>query len=190
MSRRHPSRTIAQGLLVLAVLFTQACATASAPLKQPLRDEMLRSLAGNYVYDVPLEQVWPQVKELLRDDGYFPREAGDDFIIVTDWREKMGGSATAGIFTRVMVQGERIEADRCIIRAMRHEALADSDDIIEGGYQAMTARQARGIGNLKQQIKTEQQHAARDLSLEWNLLQRVRPEIARQIEIEAARRVP
>ncbi|HLL51949.1 MAG TPA: hypothetical protein VK447_00300 [Myxococcaceae bacterium] len=186
---RHPLiRTFSPGLLMVGALLVQAC--AAAPMKQPLREELVRSMAANYVYDLPLEEVWPHVKVVLTEEGYFPREASDDYVIVTDWREKMGGSMAAGVFSRVMVQGERLEADRCIIRAMRHEALADADDLITGGARAMTRRQAQGLGNLKQRIRTDGQLGARDLLLEWNLLQRLRPEIAKQIQAEAARRLP
>jgi hypothetical protein len=190
MNRQRLNHIAAPGLLALGLLLLQGCATTGAPLKQPLRDEMARSFAGNYVYDLPIEEVWPHVKAALSEDGYTPREAADEFVIVTDWRERMDASITAGVFSRVMVQGERLEADRCIIRAMRHEALSDADDIQGGGRQAMTRRQSQGLGQLRQRIKTDRQHAARDLGLEWNLLQRIRPEIAKQIEAEAARRIP
>jgi hypothetical protein len=59
------------------------------------------------IYDLPLEEVWPSVRQFFTDNTLGFREDVGTFVLETDWREEFGGSRVAGYWHRYMVVGKR-----------------------------------------------------------------------------------
>ncbi|WP_224243106.1 hypothetical protein [Hyalangium gracile] len=59
------------------------------------------------IYDLPLEEVWPSVRQYFVDNGLSYREDKGTYVLETDWREEFGGSRVAGFWHRYMVVGKR-----------------------------------------------------------------------------------
>lgn len=58
------------------------------------------------IYDLPLEEVWPSVRQYFVDNNLSYREDKGTFVLETDWREEFGGSRVAGFWHRYMVLGK------------------------------------------------------------------------------------
>jgi len=197
MHRHQGSTSTGQWLLLGFLLAQVGC--AAAPVVT--RTDRLHDLAGRYVYDLPLEQVWPHASGMMRDEGHPVRETGDAFQLVTDWKETVGGGI-GKVWVQYMVWGERIDSDRCIIRIIRSQVV-----LVPSELRSTTSRHngtgMEQVNPLKVSTplalplkfkKAEDratagttQTAGRDLGMEWALLQRVAPLIARQLEAYAAR---
>jgi hypothetical protein len=174
---------------------------AGCAVTQPARrDQRIHELAGRYVYDRPIENVWPKARQLLVDAGYALQESPDDYQLVTDWHDVLSGSL-AKVWVRYLVWGERLDGERCIVRFARSEinylpnelrdTISTSGDSI---YQRNPLKDSTPLG-LKLRFKKNEGRAesgttqigGRDLIMEWELLKRLEPEIARRIEQLAAR---
>lgn len=182
------------GALVLCFLVAGCAATRPAT-----RVQRVHELAGRYVYDQPLEKVWPEARRLLADSGYLVQESPDSFELVTDWQDVLSGSL-AKVWVRYMVWGERLDGDRCIVRFAKSEinylpnelrdTISTSRDSI---YQRNPLKDSSPLG-LKLRFKKNEGRAesgttqvgGRDLIMEWELLKRLKPDTARQIEQLAA----
>lgn len=58
------------------------------------------------LYDMPLEEVWPSVRQFFTDNGLSFREDVGTFVLETEWREEFGGSRVSGFWHRYMVVGK------------------------------------------------------------------------------------
>jgi hypothetical protein len=176
-----------RGLWAVAVAAVAISQVGCLATTAAMRDQMKHSLAGNYVYDRPIEVVWPEVQRLLNDAGYSAMETPDTYIIVTDWNV-VDGSLVTGHSTRYLVQGKRIDLSRCVVRFIRHDSIADSlPEHMSSGSAAFTTRAAGGYGEMRRRSGGMQ--ATRDLTMEWRLLERVRPDAAAALDVEAGRRL-
>ncbi|RKH39389.1 hypothetical protein [Corallococcus sicarius] len=59
------------------------------------------------IYDVPLDEMWPSVREYFKDAGLSYREDKGSRVLQTEWKEEFGGSKIAGYWHRYMVIGKR-----------------------------------------------------------------------------------
>ena len=59
------------------------------------------------IYDLPLEEVWPSVRQFFADNGLSFREDTGSMVLETEWREEFGGSRVSGYWHRYMVVGKR-----------------------------------------------------------------------------------
>ena len=59
------------------------------------------------IYDMPLEEVWPSVRQFFTDNQLSYREDKGTFVLETEWREEFGGSRVSGFWHRYMVVGKR-----------------------------------------------------------------------------------
>ncbi len=59
------------------------------------------------IYDAPLEEVWPSVRQFFTDSKLPFREDKGSFVLETEWREEFGGSRVAGYWHRYLVLGKR-----------------------------------------------------------------------------------
>jgi hypothetical protein len=59
------------------------------------------------IYDMPLAEVWPSVRQFLTDNQLSFREDPGTFVLETEWREEFGGSRVSGFWHRYMVLGKR-----------------------------------------------------------------------------------
>ncbi|KFE71422.1 hypothetical protein [Hyalangium minutum] len=63
--------------------------------------------AEEALYDMPLEEIWPSVRQFFTDTGLSFREDVGTFVLETEWREEFGGSRVSGYWHRYMVVGKR-----------------------------------------------------------------------------------
>ncbi|NPC68598.1 hypothetical protein HPP05_02410 [Corallococcus exiguus] len=59
------------------------------------------------IYDMPLEEMWPSVREYFTDANLPYREDRGSLVLETDWKQEFGGSKIAGYWHRYMVIGKR-----------------------------------------------------------------------------------
>ncbi|NOK37616.1 hypothetical protein HMI49_30900 [Corallococcus exercitus] len=59
------------------------------------------------IYDRPLEEVWPSVRQYFVDAKLGFREAPGSPVLQTEWKEEFGGSKIAGYWHRYLVLGKR-----------------------------------------------------------------------------------
>jgi hypothetical protein len=186
--------------LLLAVFVLQACATL--PKGDPHKQA--------YVFDRPIEQVWPQVGKLLEEEGYRIKQSSEDHVLVTEWKQAFGGSLVSGVFTQVFAVGERLDANHCQVRFFRHETVSDSSRHSQmgsrafmqlhgtgtnptnldadgaagasvGGSMVNTVRGPEGLASVRESVRSDNQWAARDMGFEWKLVERVIPRTAEEL---------
>ncbi|WP_223642276.1 hypothetical protein [Corallococcus sp. EGB] len=59
------------------------------------------------IYDVPLEEMWPSVREYFTEAHLPYREDRGSMVLETEWKQEFGGSKVAGYWHRYMVMGKR-----------------------------------------------------------------------------------
>lgn len=178
---------IGRWLWLLGVAALIASQVGCVETTEVMKNRLKHSLVGNYVYDQPIEVVWPEVKRLLDDAGYAAKETPDAYVLVTDWHVA-DSSLVSGHSSRYLVQGKRIDVGRCIVRFIRHDSIADSmPEHVAMGSAAFSTRAAAGMGEMRRASGGMQ--SSRDLAMEWKLLERVRPAAAAALDLEAGRRL-
>jgi hypothetical protein len=90
------------------------------------------------IYDAPLEELWPSVRQFFTDNHLPFREDKGSFVLQTEWREEFGGSKVAGYWHRYLVLGKRETPTRgkvWIIRVTRsaNRTLASAGDELSWG---------------------------------------------------------
>jgi hypothetical protein len=83
----------------VALMFALAgCAARQGDLDLPDREA---------IYDRPLEEVWPEVRQFFTDNNLPFREDKGSRVLQTEWREEFGGSKVSGYWHRYLVLGKR-----------------------------------------------------------------------------------
>jgi hypothetical protein len=59
------------------------------------------------IYDLPLEEVWPSIRQFFVDNKISYREDKGSYVLETEWREEFGGSRVSGFWHRYLVLGKR-----------------------------------------------------------------------------------
>ncbi|RKH04343.1 hypothetical protein D7V97_25425 [Corallococcus sp. CA053C] len=59
------------------------------------------------IYDAPLDEMWPSVREYFKDANLSFREDKGSRVLQTEWKEEFGGSKISGYWHRYMVIGKR-----------------------------------------------------------------------------------
>jgi uncharacterized lipoprotein len=185
--------------LLVAVAF--AAATLTAGCTTVTRQSFIESEVGKFEYEKPLAEVWPYAKQVLQEEGYSYRESDADKVLATEWKEAMAGSQVAASYTRYLVQGyETKDEDGTVhsqVRFTRHSmtsgGMGSSTNIVGGtdpntgevssgtqSYaQSQTAAAATGMTGDR---NTGGANTARDLRLEWMLMQKADPENAKLLQ--------
>ncbi len=152
------------------------------------KESFIKEHAGNYVYEMPVEQVWPHVRAMLKEQGYTYRELPGRFLLVTEWKEENGASEMGASFSRYMVEGQEIDDTHCRVRFLRNSMTsAQTGDMTMTSTERHAARSTAAAQGTSGRAGTAAS-GARDLHAEWLLLQRVVPEDAKEIQDEAGRR--
>lgn len=178
-----------------SLLLALALQTGCAMTRRAAREDIAHQLAGHYVYDKPIAEVWAQARELLMDEGFALQESPETYELVTDWRDVMSGSI-ARVWIRYLAVGEQIDGDRCILRFVRAQVnyvpSSWSNSKGEGGWITQMRRMLAPIAiRLQHQGAEDRQGAGtnevagRDLYMEYKLLKRVAPEVAAHLEVQA-----
>lgn|GEM_PF-1042484 len=173
--------------LAVAALLTLAGCSSS------LRQNYLRDKAADHVYTRPLPDLWPEVKALLKEQGYSWKEMQGRFVLETEWRDAGGGTLGPTASSRFLVEGLTLANGGAILRVMRGNRVSQSigvgnvdQRIATGGSQRAQEEQAQArLDSTTSGTLPTQQNYARDLELELLLLQRIEPASAAKLEADA-----
>jgi len=158
-----------------------------------LRHNHQRDQAAHHVYRQPLAVIWPQVKALLREQGYSWKEAPGTFVLETEWRDAGGGTLGAAAASRYLVEAVSVASGGVLLRVMRGDRVTQATGVgyvqgTLGDPSTVRGREERSVAvsnaNAAGALPTRQTYA-RDLELELQLLQRIDPESAARLEAEA-----
>jgi hypothetical protein len=155
------------------------------------------------VYDQPIDEVWPQVRNYFLVNGFVFRETPNAAQLETEWREEFAGSRVAGYWHRYMVTAQPEGPHRCkliITRDTRsaNKALAPTGSELSWRVDGRTEDNPDGFGsdeNMLQQslrvtgdnaIVGNSQHTARDMVMEWKVFRKIAPVLAQNATKSAA----
>ena len=62
---------------------------------------------GEAIYERPLEEMWPEVRQFFKENNLPFREDRGSMVLETDWRQEFGGSKISSFWHRYMVMGKR-----------------------------------------------------------------------------------
>jgi hypothetical protein len=189
------------------VLFLTGCASQLGELGIPNEEA---------IYDEPLEEIWPSVRQFFTDNKLPFREDKGSFVLETEWREEFGGSRVAGYWHRYLVLGKRESPTRgkvWVIRITRsaNRTLSPTGDELVwsvrdtvggGGVEPDSTRAETGrvdgalsIADMEalnggprgdNAIKAGSAQGSRDLVMEWKVFRAVAPQLAKKKEAAAA----
>jgi hypothetical protein len=117
------------------------------------RHKYIETHVESYVYDKPLNVVWPEARQLLFVRGYSVKDT-DAQSAETEW--KVDGSSR----TRYLLTGTPVSDASCKV-----QLLEDTQFNSNGKWGSSSPE--------------------RDLDLEWELLQKVSPDVATKIKADA-----
>ncbi len=144
------------GLIILSLTLISCAAMRTDTIRQDSIHRQVR----DYVYNKPIDQVWPYVRQMLFHRGYQVRHADrhqpdDGYTIETEWLET--GADPNRWRSRYLVQGIDVDATHCKL-------------LISRSTEASVSGQLSG---------------SRDFETEWALIREVEPDRAEQITTTA-----
>ncbi|WP_233583193.1 hypothetical protein [Corallococcus sp. CA053C] len=164
------------------------------------------------IYDAPLEEMWPSVREYFDSANLSYREDRGSLVLETDWKEEFGGSKISGYWHRYMVIGKRetpTKSKLWVIRITKtvNQALIQPGRQIDWGVN----RRLRGGDGPEDGVSTEDDEdrfnfprgengfyvdsaqGTRDMNMEWKVFRGVAPKLAKKDEavpVKLAARAP
>jgi uncharacterized lipoprotein len=160
-------------LLVASLVLSTGCASNR-------REMYLHDKAREHVYQQPISEVWPKVKELLAEEEYSIMEAKGGYELQTDWVMQGAPSSLGTSYARYLVRGGEPAPGKAAVQFLRQTR-------VESRAAHDTRTGATGEGPMAQ--GTDTNVLDRDYAMEWKLLQRVDAQAAQAIEAEAAQKV-
>ncbi|WP_224248061.1 hypothetical protein [Hyalangium gracile] len=161
------------------------------------RENYLRDRAAEHVYSKPLAEIWPRVKAVLDDQGYYwDEDTSQGYLLETDWKAMDGGASQLGrSYRRFLIQGTEEKGGGARLRVLHHELSARQVVVDSEGRRVgpITSPQGAMVDSSHRgyRIQTEVwRHADRDLQMEWELFRAIEPEAAAALEKEAAAKFP
>jgi hypothetical protein len=164
-------------LLGLLLLGVTGCATE--------RQHLLERSAAYVAYRLPSEQVLEVTRELLKERGYLILESRDPNYVRTSWRVKFDESLDVGaVRERHFIMGKQLGDGRFMLNAYRatyttigrtapHPAEPQKNNDESSGVQRMVKGDPLSYASPV---------IVRDLELEWEILSRVAPSVAHELE--------
>jgi hypothetical protein len=160
------------------------------------RERYLGEKATEHVYKQPLAEMWPRVKAVIDDQGYYFEEAPQGFLLQTDWKQTAGSGELGRTYVRLLVEGTEVKGEGSRVRVLRlqtsaREVLVNPEGRPVGPItSAQSSMVDSGHGNYYT-IQTELwKRSERDPQLEWELLRALEPETAAAVEKDAATKFP
>ncbi|WNG51539.1 ChaN family lipoprotein [Archangium minus] len=157
------------------------------------------------IYDAPLEEVWPSVRQFFTDNGLSFREDKGNFVLETEWRQEFGGSRVAGYWHRYLVLGKRetpVRSKLWITRVTRtaNRTLARAGDELDWGVDRglgggngeassdglewyQSAEDLVDMGEMprgENGIVAGSAQGSRDLMMEWKVYEALAPRLAKR----------
>lgn len=174
----HSARLLSGGILLgLVLLGVTGCATK--------RQGLLERSAAHVAYRLPSEQLLDVTREILKERGYLILESRDPQYVRTSWKTKFDESLDIGaVRERHFVLSKQLPDGRFVLNAYRatyttigrtapHPASFRSDE--KTGVQQMV--KGDPLSYVRPVI-------VRDLELEWQILSRIAPPVARELEFQ------
>ncbi|GMU00318.1 hypothetical protein KH5H1_44380 [Corallococcus caeni] len=153
------------------------------------------------VYDVPLEEMWPSVRQYFTDAHLPYREDRGSMVLETEWKQEFGGSKIAGYWHRYMVMGKRetpTKSKLWVIRITKsaNKTLSRPGKELDWGTAAGRTIDSDGSGseNLSPEDESdrlafpvgenafymESGQGTRDLTMEWRVFRGIMPKLAKK----------
>lgn len=167
MKRFNPSTAL---LLLAALALTSGCAARQ-------REAYVQDKAHEHVYRMPLAELWPHARSLMKEKGYSLMENKGGFEAQTEWLQTSAASSLGTTFQRYLVRGKARgpgESSVEFFKMVRTEARG-ADGVNPNG----------GSGGGTSTTQGNNQPPAPDLEMEWELLKRVDAETAKTFQSEA-----
>jgi hypothetical protein len=168
-------------LLGLLLLGATGCATTTTPTRQGL----LERSAAYVTYQLPSEQLLEAARDLLKERGYLILESRDPNYVRTSWKTKFDESLDiGGVRERQFVLSKQLADGRVVLNAYR----ATYTTIGRTAAHPISPRTDEKTG-IQMNVKGDPLSYARpvivrDLELEWEILSRVSPAVARELETQ------
>ncbi|MCE9672327.1 hypothetical protein LY474_31420 [Myxococcus stipitatus] len=183
-------RSVIFAAWVLAFL-AMGCAAHRTDLDYPDREA---------VYDRPLEEMWPEVREFFTRNNLPYREDKGSMVLETEWRQEFGASKVAGFFHRYMVVGRRESPTQGKLQIFRitknaNKALSQPGKEIDWGVSRALGTGGVG-GSSEPSVEDDEDRLAfprgengfymesgqgqRDMLMEWRVFREVAPRLAKE----------
>jgi hypothetical protein len=152
------------------LLFTALLATGCTAAR---REAFIQDKTRDHVYRKPIAEVWPQVRMLLKEEGFSLIEAPGGYEITTEWLQMGAPSSLGTTYSRYLARGRQPNPGMTQVEFLRQNR---TETASAPTPTRMPAESAGGPGNT---------NLRRDLELEWKLMQRVDPETANSLKAES-----
>ncbi|RKG60676.1 hypothetical protein D7X30_07040 [Corallococcus sp. AB011P] len=159
------------------------------------------------IYDVPLEEMWPSVREYFTAAHLPYREDRGSMVLETEWKQEFGGSKIAGYWHRYMVMGKRETPTKSKLWITRitksvNKTLSQpgkeldwsvSRVVLRGGDPNILSveddedRLAFPVG--ENAFYMESGQGTRDLTMEWRVFRGIMPKLAKKQAVSAEQQV-
>lgn len=177
-------------------LFATGCATMT-------KDTFILESAGAHTFEADSPEILDEAEKILKERGFSVRRSAEQHALVSEWREEIAGNSTvAGAMTRYMVEVFPVAPRQCRVRVTRNSANSQAAQSVGGSLlqedgegqgqevndnRAMAAAReyASGAqGGSRRAVNNATQ--TRDLAFEWELMKRMEPDDARELETVAS----
>lgn len=171
----------------LAAVFSAGCAAA-----QPTRGSVIESYASNYVYHRPSGEVIGGIQRLLEDRRFqiMPTMRGN--AMQTEWKEVIGDDDVGAVQERYYIvvrpltkEFSRVTAVRLQFSTVGMETWHPLRPFTRGGEKEEQNVNTQNFGKGLFPLPMGKPTVRRALDLEWDLIRRLDPSRARQIEVTA-----
>ncbi|MFL5345973.1 MAG: hypothetical protein ACJ8AT_14375 [Hyalangium sp.] len=158
------------------------------------KENYLKDRAVEHVYKQPLSEIWPRVKAVIDDQGYYFEEekSPEGYVLQTDWKETDKGSGLASSYTRMLVEGKEEKGKGSTLQVLRVD-VSSRQVLVNPASSSFTGAQSAMIDSAHRQLMIQNEvwkHADRDSGMEWELLKAIDPEAAAALEKDAAAKFP
>lgn len=190
----------------LMMLFT-ACAGSQ-------KNALIHDRTSAFVYSRPMEEVWTQARQMLHGMGFSMRESKPErgpWLMVSEWKGEAGGGNVSTVYTRYLVEGRKLGEARAQIRVTQFTRSPNASGAGTGagennthqGIMKLDAGKSQALedsgtgvptfntgGSNALHAEARPMAAKRDLDFEWNLLRKLQPAQAQEIEAAAIQLEP
>lgn len=161
------------------------------------RENFLKDRAAEHVYKQPVSEIWPRVKAVIDDQGYYFEEekSPDGMVLQTDWKETDKGTGLASSYTRLLVEGKEAKDKGTTLHVLRVD-VSSRPTLVNpasrmGPIMSPSSAMVDAAAHPGLLVQNEVwKHADRDPGTEWELLKVIDPEAAAALEKDAAAKFP
>lgn len=177
-------------------LFATGCATMT-------KETFILESAGAHVFEYSSPQVLDEAEKMLKERGYSVRRSAEQHALVTEWKEEMASSSIAGSMTRYLVEVFPIAPQQSRVRVTRNSATSQTAQSVssmgvaatDSAGESSTVNDSRSMAAAREYASGAQGGSrrsvgnatqTRDLPFEWELMKRMEPEDAKELEAVAS----